>query len=194
MEQYITEAFAQDAEKIELLSIEKNYAEKHDLIPAQVKVIEKPANSRFENAYLERCAKATVDLLLVETPNFLDDQIEHFKKRPEEFLYLESPLFSILGVDAVSLELDDVFGTYTAMFGLKLQKKFGPLIKAYLDTHLTGEEGKYSVAFSEKDGLWDMNFALSYAKGFAEDMTIREAYNLIYAFIFTLLEEVEETE
>lgn len=194
MEQYITNALTQDAEKIELHPEEKGYAEKHQLIPAGVEVVEKNADSRFADAYLERCEKATVALVLVETPILLEEKVDHLKKHNGEFLYVESTLFDILGVDAISLELDDVFGTYTAMFGLKLQKKYQAAIKDYLDRHLSGEEGKYSVAFSSNDGLWDMNFALNYADGFKKDMTLLEAYNLIYTFIFTMLEEIEDAE
>ena len=194
MEQYITNALTQDAEKIELHPEEKGYAEKHQLIPADVEVVEKTADSRFADAYLERCEKATVALVLVETPILLEEKVDHLKKHNGEFLYVESTLFDILGVDAISLELDDVFGTYTAMFGLKLQKKYQAAIKDYLDRHLSGEEGKYSVAFSSNDGLWDMNFALNYADGFKKDMTLLEAYNLIYTFIFTMLEEIEDAE
>lgn len=194
MEQYITDTLTLDAEKIELHLEEKEYAEKHQLIPANVEVAEKAADSRFADAYLERCEKATVALIIVETPSFLANKVDHLKKHNGEFLYVESKLFDILGVDAISLELDDVFGTYTAMFGLKLQKKYQAAIKEYLDRRLSGDEGKYSVAFSSKDGLWDMNFALNYAEGFKDDMTLLEAYNLIYTFILTMLEEIEDAE
>ena len=72
------------------------------------------------------------------------------------------------------------------MFGLKVQKKFGPAIKDYLEAHLIGDEGKYSVMFSMADGLWDVNFALGLCDGFKEDMTLLEAlstYLLIHLFI-----------
>lgn len=192
MTQYITDALTLDAEKIELHPEEKGYAEKHQLIPAGVEVIEKAADLRFADAYLERCEKATVALVLVETPKFLDEKINHLKRHDAEFLYLESKLFDILGVDAISVELDDVFGTYTAMFGLKLQKKYEAAIKDYLNHHLTGVDGKYSVVFSSKDGLWDMNFSLNYVEGFKADMTLLEAYNLIYTFIFSMVEAIED--
>lgn len=192
--QYITDALTHDAEKIELHLEEKEYAEKHQLIPVGIEVIEKAEDSRFTDAYLERCEKATVALVLVEIPKFLDEKVNHLKRHDAEFLYLESKLFDILGVDAISLELDDVFGTYTAMFGLKLQKKYEAAIKDYLDNHLTGEDGKYSIAFSSKDGLWDMNFALNYVEGFKADMTLLEAYNLIYTFIFSMVEAIEDAE
>ena len=194
LEQYITDALKIDAEKIELYKEEKEYAEKHDLIPAGVEVTEKDVNSRFSDAYIERCEKATVELILGEIPSFLNGKITHLKEHIGEFVYVESKIFELLGIDAISLELDDVFGTYTAMFGLKFRKKYNSAIKDFLDKVLADGEGKYSVAFSEKDGLWDMNFALNYADGFKEDMTMLEAYNLIYSFAFSLVASIEDNE
>ena len=194
LEQYITDALKIDAKKIELHKEEKEYAEKHDLIPTGVEVIEKDANSRFSDAYVERCEKATVALILGEIPSFLNGKITHLKEHIEEFVYVESKAFELLGIDAISLELDDVFRTYTAMFGLTMRKKFQSGIKAYLDNELSDGEGKYSVAFSERDGLWDMNFSLNYADGFKEDMTMLEAYNLIYNFAFNMVASVEAKE
>lgn len=194
LEQYITDALKIDAEKIELYKEEIEYAEKHDLIPSGVEVTEKDVNSRFSDAYVERCEKATVELILGEIPSFLDGKITHLKEHISEFVYVESKIFELLGIDAISIELDDVFGTYTAMFGLKIRKKYNSAIKAYLDKELADGEGKYSVAFSEKDGLWDMNFSLDYADGFKEDMTMLEAYNLIYSFAFSLVATIEDNE
>lgn len=194
LEQYITDALKIDAKKIELHKEEKEYAEKHDLIPNGVEVIEKNANSRFSDAYVERCEKSTVALILGEIPSFLDGKITHLNEHIEEFVYVESKAFELLGIDAISLELDDVFRTYTAMFGLTMRKKFGAGIKTYLYNELADGEGKYSIAFSEKDGLWDMNFSLNYADGFKEDMTMLEAYNLIYNFAFNMVAAVEVNE
>ena len=123
MEQYITEALQEDPEKIELHKDEKKHAEIHQLIPAGVEVVEIDAGDRFSDAYVERCEKATVALILGEIPSFLDGKISHLKTHIGEFVYVESKSLDLLGVDAISLELDDVFGTYTAMFGLKLTKE-----------------------------------------------------------------------
>lgn len=194
LELYIEEALKVDGEKLALHKEEKAYAEKHGLIPDGVEVTEKEADTRFNDAYLERAEKETVELVVVESPKLLGEQVERLKRYRREFVYIESAAFDIIGVDAISLELDDVFETYTAMFGLKLQKKYEADIKAYLDEHLTGEESKYSIAFSMKDGLWDINFALSYADGFSEEMTLFEAYLLTFRFIFTLIETIEEIE
>lgn len=194
LEEYITNALKLNTEKIELHKEEKEYAEKHSLLPDGVDIILKDESSRFSDAYVERCEKSTVALILGEIPSFLDGKITHLKEHIEEFVYVESKFFELLGIDAISLELDDVFRTYTAMFGLTMRKKFESGIKSYLDSHLTDGEGKYSVAFSERDGLWDMNFSLNYAEGFKDDMTMLEAYNLIYNFIFNMVETLEVDE
>lgn len=55
MTQYIQQLTETDANKIELYKEEKAYAEKHQLIPATLEVIEK--ENRFKNAYIERCEK-----------------------------------------------------------------------------------------------------------------------------------------
>ena len=180
--------------QIELFKEEKVYAEKHELVPEGFDVVEKDAGTRFSDAYIERCEKETDALILVEAPTFLDQPTDHLKKHRNEFVFVESTAFEIIGVESVSLEFDDVFETYTAMLGLKVQKKFGPAIKDYLEAHLVGDEGKYSVMFSMADGLWDVNFAIGYADGFKEDMPLLEAFQLIYDFIFSLIEAIEDFE
>lgn len=190
---YIKSLLENDPEKLELFKDEIEFANEHQLIPDGIEVVEKDEQSRWTNAYIERTEKDTVALVLVETLPFLNEPISFLKTHQKEFVYVESFSFDLLGIDAISLEVDDVFGTYTAMLGLKLQKKYEGQIKTYLDTHLSGTEGKYSVAFSEKDGLWDINFALSYAQGFKEEMTLKEAIELTYAFIFTLVKSLEAT-
>lgn len=193
LEKHIAEALKVDKKKIALHKEEKDYAEKHGLIPDGVEVTLKEADARFDNAYLERADKETEELV-VETPKLLEEHVERLNRYRREFVYVESAAFDIIGVDAISLELDDVFETYTAMFGLKLQKKYGAEIKAYLEEHLNGKDSKYSIAFSMADGLWDVNFALSYAEGFTEEMTLLEAYQLTFRFIFSLIETIEENE
>ncbi|MBO1912972.1 hypothetical protein J4G37_50225, partial [Microvirga sp. 3-52] len=122
LEQYIADQLLNDPQKIELHKVEKDYAETHQLLPTGVEVVLKDATSNFSDAYLERCEKETVALIIVETPRFLEEKIDHLKTHIKEFLYVESKSFDLVGVDAVSLEVDDVFETYTAMFGLKMKK------------------------------------------------------------------------
>jgi hypothetical protein len=185
MEQYIADNTR--ATKIELFDIEKDYAEKHQLFPKGVTAVEK----NFYFNVLERCDKETEELLGTEARGFLSETVSFLKKHHNQFVYAESNIFEVVRVDAVALEFDEVFETYTALFGLKLQKKFGADIKAYLDNNLHGESAKYSVMFSGEDGLWDVNFALDYVEGFSEAQSFEEIYNMIYRFVFKMLEAIE---
>ncbi len=134
-----------------------------------------------------------MNLIIVETAIFLDEKLEHLKTHLREFVYLEDQSLDLVGIDALSLEVDDVFGTYTALFGLKMKQKYEAAIKAYLEENLVDQRGKFSVSFSGQDGLWNMNLAVNYIEGFRDDMTLLEAYELIYAFVFKMVETIEET-
>lgn len=193
MTQYINECIQQTPTQITLYKEEIEYAEKHQLIPNGVHVLEKSHENRFETAHLERCEKETIALIIVEAPIFMKEKIDHLKTHQREFLYVESPLFNRLGVDALSMEVDDVFGTYTALFGLKMKKQYETALKQYLEEHLVDERGKFSVSFSGEDGLWNMNLAVNYIEGFHEELTLLEAYELVYLFIFNMVETIEET-
>ena len=168
MEKYITENTLDS--KIELFEIDQQYVDKHQLIPSDVTVVEKD----FKFSAIERCVKETENLIREEDQSFLNERIFYLKNHMNEFVYVESSAFEVIRVDAVVLEFDEVFETYTALFGLKLQKKYGDDMKAYLDTHLNGDGTKYSVMFSSEDGLWDMNFAFDYVDGFSEELSFIE--------------------
>lgn len=176
--------------KLELYKEEKKYVEKHGLIEGNITLIEKEADSRFSDAYIERSDKETEEVIGVEGQAFLNQPIIYFKKHMNEFLYLESNWFEIIGVDAVSLEVDDVFRTYDVMLGLKLQKKYDRSIKEYLKVELS-DEAKFDLMFSADEGIWSLNFDLDSVEGFHEEMTIGDGYRLIYQFLFKLVEAVE---
>ncbi|MDQ0220652.1 branched-chain amino acid aminotransferase [Peribacillus cavernae] len=182
----------QQLKTIEIYKEEKEYAEKYHLIPENMILVEKNSTSRFSNAYIERCDKESEEVLAEETPAFLNQPIAYFKKHMNEFMYLESSCLAMIGIDAISLETDNVFGIYDVMLGLKLQKKFEAPIKDYLEKELHGDEAAYELLFIQDDGLWDLNFTLNYADGFKEDISIGDAYRLIYRFLFKLVESVEE--
>lgn len=194
LSRYISNSLQNNPTSIELYKEEILFAEKYGLVPADVELIEKNHQTRFDDAYVERCEKETIALIIVETPKFLEESINHLQLRQQEFLYVESSSFNIVGVDALSMEIDDVFGTYTALFGLKMNKQNETAIKKYLDTHLSGETGRFSVAFSGQDDLWNMNIAVNYIEGFKEEMTFLEAYELVYSFIFQMVETIEENQ
>lgn len=191
MTQYIQQLIETNPNAIELYKEEKTYAEKHHLIPSTIQVSEK--ENRYKDAYIERCEKETVNLIIVETAIFLNEKIEHLKTHLREFLYVEDASFDLVGIDALSMEVDDVFGTYTALFGLQMKQKNETAIKNYLKTNLADERGRFSVSFSGQDGLWNMNLAVNYIEGFRADMTLLEAYELVYAFVFKMVETIEES-
>ena len=169
---------------------EMEYVEEKQL-SGDANLLEMETGNRFADAYIERCDKESENMLKNETSSFLSESLSYLKKHKNEFIYLESKWLDIVSVDAISLEVDDVFGTYDVMLGLRVQKKFQPLLKDYLNAHLHGEEAKFDLIFSNDDGLWNLNFALDYVEGFQEEMTIGEAFQLIYHFLFKLVEKVE---
>ncbi|MFK9093561.1 branched-chain amino acid aminotransferase [Bacillus salipaludis] len=180
----------QKADGIILFGEELEYLENHQLA-ADVQVVEGDASTRFTDAYIERCDKETENMIRNESSAFLSEPLAYLKKHKNEFLYLESKWFDLVNVDAISLEADDVFGTYDVMLGLKVQKKFEKVLKEQLDSSLHGGEAKFDLIFSHEDGLWNLNFALNYVEGFHEEMTIGQAIQLIYRFLFKLVEVVE---
>jgi hypothetical protein len=190
MKQYIQNN--QNGAKMTIFKEEKEYLEKNLLVEDMSVFVEMDANSRFENAYIERCDKETENMIALESSTFLNQPLDYLKKHKNEFIYIESAWFEVIAVEAVSLEADDVFGTYDVMLGLKLQKKHENTIKEYLNNNLNSNEAKFDLIFSRDDGLWNLNFALNYAEGFKEGMSISEAFQLIYRFLFVMEVEVEE--
>lgn len=144
------------------------------------------------DAYIERCDKETEEMIAEEKFEFLSQSIQFLKNRKNEFIYLESNSFEKLGVDSLCMEVDDVFGTYDVMLGLKLQKKFEKAIKTFLEETLQGEDTKFDLIFDQKDGLWNLNYTLNYSPGFSEEMTLGESFKLISDFLSHLIESVKE--
>lgn len=176
----------------EIYKEEKEFAEKHQLLSNAESLIIKNPKARFANAYIEKGNKETEEVLSQETPDFLNQPIDYFVKNIKEFMYLESEWFGIIGADAISFEFDDLFRTYDVMLGLKLPKKKAETIRSYLKRTLQGDSATFDLMFNQQDGLWELNFALDDLEGFKEDMTINDAYNLIYRYLFLLTETIEE--
>lgn len=192
LEQYITDELSKGAtNKIELYREEKEYAETNQLIDPNIIIIEERNEAlRFADIYIERSDKETEELISEENSAFLTQSLDFLKKNQNEFMYFESDTFDLIGVESVSLELDDVFGTYDVMLGLKQQKKTGPIIKQLLEKYL-GDSTSFDLLFNQGDGMWDLNFSLNHLSDFKEELTIGEALQLIYRFLFTLVAEVE---
>lgn len=148
----------------------------------------------LKEIYIERSSKETEELLAEETVDFLKTPITYLKENMSEFLYIESPTFDQIKTDALSIEVDDIFKTYMALFGLKVQKKHATTIKSFLDTSLKGELLNYSVMFSGDDGLWDINVPVNYIEGFNEEMTIEQTVSITYHFIKKLVLAIQQSE
>jgi hypothetical protein len=153
--------------------------------------MENKFDSSFNEAYIERCSKETETMIANESSSFLNQPLTYLKEHKSEFIYVESTMFEEIGIEGVSVEVDDVFGTYDVMLGLKLQKKFEKLLKEQLNHSLHGDEAKFDLVFSHDDGLWDLNFALNYVEGYKEDLTINDAFQLIHQFLFNLVETIK---
>lgn len=188
VKQYIIEA-NKPGEGSLVFSLEKIYAEKHQLVDTPL--MEMEDSLRFADAYIERCDKESENMIRNESAEFLSQPLVYLQKRKNEFIYLESKWFDLVQAESVSLEVDDVFGVYDVMLGLKMQKKFSQAIKEFLNSHLKNAETNFDLIFNGQDGLWDLNFALNNVDGFDENMTIGEAYQLIYRFLFQLAETIE---
>ncbi|MBS4199314.1 branched-chain amino acid aminotransferase [Bacillus sp. FJAT-49732] len=191
MQQYIFSALNQ-GKKLEIYTEEKEYIEKHDLISNDVTLIEKVPTTRFQEAYIERCDKETEETLFKESFAFLEHPMDYLQKHKNEFLYLESNWLEVIGVDGITFEVNDVFGTYDVMVGMKLQKKFEAALKENLRKELHGDEVRFELMFNQNDGVWDLNFPLNYVDGFQVEMSLDEAFRLIYRFLFTLVERIED--
>jgi hypothetical protein len=140
---------------------------------------------------LERCNKETEETLAVEKAEFLQQKLAYLKAHQEEFLYSEAEEFASLKMDAVVLEFDEMFKVYTALFGLRLQKKVNAELKAYLRDNLKGMLGSSSAMFSGDEGIWEINIALDAIEGFTGEETIEQGYELLLGFVKGLLETID---
>jgi hypothetical protein len=144
----------------------------------------------MEFTVIERCSKETEEVLAKEDASFLKKTITYMKEHLNEFVYIESPSFEDARIDSMSIEVDDVFGIYMALFGFRAQKKFGDPIKAYLKENLIGEEIRLSVMFSNEDGLWEMNIPINSIEGYDENMSIEDVTELTHGFLVNLVNHI----
>lgn len=104
-----------------LFDVERAYAEKHALLHEGA--MEDRTSLHFN--VIERCDKLNEELLAEETESFLAIPVQYLKEHSHEFMYVESDRFEVIRVDSFALEFDEAFGVYSALFGLRLQKKQG---------------------------------------------------------------------
>ncbi len=185
MKNYIAEHESQQG--IPLNPQQKEFLEKKMLLSPEMSILEAPA---FSPVY-SLSNKETDEPL--ETPeNTGSLPVSFVKTQPASYLFAEEPSFEAIGIDGVVLEVDDVFETVTALFGLQVQKKHGEWLKKYIDAQLGTAPGTRSLMFSADDGLWDVNIALDYVDGFSESNTFDETLALMYKFVFTMLVALED--
>lgn len=139
---------------------------------------------------IERCDKETEEVVAKEEETFLHTIVTYLKEHKGEFLYIESDEFEEARIESLSIEVDDVFGNYMALFGFRAQKKMGESIQQYLKENLIGEEIRFSVMFSNEDGLWEMNIPIDSIEGFDEGMSIKDAIALTKSFIENMVQSI----
>ncbi|WP_299088436.1 branched-chain amino acid aminotransferase [uncultured Metabacillus sp.] len=181
---------------VEIYKEEKDYIERHQIIDDNLRETftfkEKKPITRFDDAYIERGIKETEEVIDTETSSFLTRPVKYLKEHMDEFIYIETKWLELIGVDAISLEVDDVFKTYDALLGLKLQKKHEKVIRNYLIKESVCKDVSFDLIYNQKDGMWDLNVSLECLQGFIEEITLGEAMCIIYRFLFKLVETVEE--
>lgn len=170
---------------IALFPIEKEYAESNGLLVENPTVQPK----QWDFSVIELCLKETEEMVEEKSATFMDEPVTYFGIHIDQFVYVESEAFNTIGVDAMAIEMDDVFQTITVLFGLKLQKKWGAFIKEHLEANVGLKT--YSAMFSDQDGLWDINIPLDQLEGFHKDLPIQDAIDLAYRFIFNMLAALE---
>lgn len=171
---------------------EKNYLLEHSFA-IDKELQEKNTPERFQNIYLELANKETDETIEENVDSaFLSTEIHYFEKKIEEYLYVESDAFSIVGLESLSLEVDSVFRTYEGIFGLKIPKKAEGAIRSFFEKTLAGDHTTYNLMFNAQDGMWDVNLPIEAIPGFSKQMNIGDLLQLIYLFLFQLGEELEK--
>ncbi|XXM72574.1 branched-chain amino acid aminotransferase [Lysinibacillus sphaericus] len=138
---------------------------------------------------IDVCNKETDELIRQESSSFLEEPLKYLKTNENEYIFLEADVFEEIRIDGLSLELDDLFGHYDAMFGLKLQKKYREEIVSFFQS-LQGKKG-FNLLFNGEDGLWDVNLSLNDLPAYHDDMTVKEAVEELYSHLSGLLEKVQ---
>lgn len=180
----VYEQLVKDGGAVKLLQVEKEYV-------AQLGLAAEAVEGDLTVTVLERADKESEELIAAEGADFLATPISFVKEHPEQFIYAEIEELNRIKTDAIALEFDDVFKTYTAMFAIGVQKKFKKDIQAYLMKELNVAKYPSSVAFLDKEGVWEMNIALDSLAGFSESMPLADVYALVFTFIFRLLTSLE---
>lgn len=129
---------------------------------------------------IEVCVKETEETVRIADEQFLQEPISYLRSHMAEFLFVESNDFDQLHVDSLALEVDDIFKTYMALFGLAGKKKEGASIRAFIEEKLQHNLNGFSISFSDNEGFWEINMPFDSMAGFDETMSIKEALHLLH--------------
>lgn len=145
--------------------------------------------ARFGDVYIERVDKESEDMIQTENASFLNTPLTYVKKHQKEFIYIESKWFDVVKVDGLAIEWDEVFQTYTVLFGLKRPKKDTGILKDILSP-LNGAQ----LQFNGQDGLFDVNLQLLELEDIHEDTAFIDVISAVYRFLFRMIMQLEINE
>jgi len=145
--------------------------------------------ARFSDVYIERVDKESEDMIQTENASFLNTPLTYVKKHPKEFIYIESKWFDVVKVDGLAIEWDEVFQTYTVLFGLKRPKKDTNILKDMLSP-LNGAQ----LQFNGQDGLFDVNLQLLELEDIHEETAFITVISVVYRFLFRMILQLEINE
>ncbi|MCY7494924.1 branched-chain amino acid aminotransferase [Bacillus safensis] len=142
--------------------------------------------ARFGDVYIERVDKESEDMIQTENASFLNTPLTYVKKHQKEFIYIESKWFDVVKVDGLAIEWDEVFQTYTVLFGLKRPKKDTNILKDMLSP-LNGAQ----LQFNGQDGLFDVNLQILELEDIHEDTAFIDVILAVYRFLFRMIVQLE---
>ncbi|APT47564.1 branched-chain amino acid aminotransferase [Bacillus safensis] len=145
--------------------------------------------ARFGDVYIERVDKESEDMIQTENASFLNTPLTYVKKHQKEFIYIESKWFDVVKVDGLAIEWDEVFQTYTVLFGLKRPKKDTGILKDMLSP-INGAQ----LQFNGQDGLFDVNLQLLELEDIHEDTAFIDVISAVYRFLFRMIMQLEINE
>ncbi|WEZ15001.1 branched-chain amino acid aminotransferase [Bacillus sp. FSL P4-0322] len=145
--------------------------------------------ARFGDVYIERVDKESENMIQTENASFLNTPLTYVKKHQKEFIYIESKWFDVVKVDGLAIEWDEVFQTYTVLFGLKRPKKDTNILKDILSP-LNGAQ----LQFNGQDGLFDVNLQLLELEDIHEDTAFIDVISAVYRFLFRMIIQLEINE
>ncbi|WP_332284288.1 branched-chain amino acid aminotransferase [Bacillus safensis] len=145
--------------------------------------------ARFGDVYIERVDKESENMIQTENASFLNTPLTYVKKHQQEFIYIESKWFDVVKVDGLAIEWDEVFQTYTVLFGLKRPKKDTNILKDMLSP-LNGAQ----LQFNGQDGLFDVNLQLLELEDIHEDTAFIDVISAVYRFLFHMIIQLEINE